>query len=738
MTFEGKQVRPPSETITVGCMEDGPGNHPMAANDPELALSTEVSRLSRRVAELELQVARLNTLSGSAAQTAAPSLQTEPSRLQAAPPPFVPAPPSPIPAETDFQPRPSAEVSTLPPPRNPPQKSLEDMLGSQVFNLLGIVALLFGAAWALKLAIEHGLIGPAARVLIGLVAGAGLILWSELFRRRNLAAFSYALKAVGSGILYLSLWAAFQLFGLVPASAALVGMILVTAWNAFMALTQDAELLASYALIGAFLTPVLLSTGGDHETFLFTYLAAIDLGVVVLQRFRPWPRQLLPAYAATILYFIGYYSRYFHQPLFEHFRAGPLPPCTDCWNGQSTETALFAIVFFALFALVSMKFWTRGEDPPPSESGVVTPVLIPLTNATFLALALYSVWADSGLYHQVAWLMVLLAAVFLGLMRLQRTVLSEAIYLASAIVCLTIAIPLKLSGQSLTTAWLVEGLILYWAATRVAAASKVPSRTLGVLATGSYVLGLASVLAHWTWSLAFDTPAGFFSANLASALVAVAAFSGAAWIAKGTKDARVLIASLSAIDLIALLLTLREFGSSWADAVHHAAFANAAFATALVGLALLAATSWASWRLSQSANGQEGQKIFRAVAYVDLVLFNLVALLTGEREISALFNATEADLQRSLALSGFLMVYGAVLLAAGFWRRSAIVRWQALILILFTIAKVFLFDISGLSAGYRVASFMALGALLLAVSYAYQKDWLGLKGAKGMESGDPT
>jgi uncharacterized membrane protein len=66
------------------------------------------------------------------------------------------------------------------------------------------------------------------------------------------------------------------------------------------------------------------------------------------------------------------------------------------------------------------------------------------------------------------------------------------------------------------------------------------------------------------------------------------------------------------------------------------------------------------------------------------------------------------------------------------------VRWQALILILFTIAKVFLFDISGLSAGYRVASFMALGALLLAVSYAYQKDWLGLKGAKGMESGDPT
>jgi uncharacterized membrane protein len=67
------------------------------------------------------------------------------------------------------------------------------------------------------------------------------------------------------------------------------------------------------------------------------------------------------------------------------------------------------------------------------------------------------------------------------------------------------------------------------------------------------------------------------------------------------------------------------------------------------------------------------------------------------------------------------------LLAAGFWRRSAFVRWQGLILLLFTIMKVFFSDISGLSQGYRVASFLGLGALLMAVSFAYQKDWLGLR-----------
>jgi uncharacterized membrane protein len=73
------------------------------------------------------------------------------------------------------------------------------------------------------------------------------------------------------------------------------------------------------------------------------------------------------------------------------------------------------------------------------------------------------------------------------------------------------------------------------------------------------------------------------------------------------------------------------------------------------------------------------------------------------------------------------MLYGAALLAVGFWKRAAFIRWQALLLIVYTIAKTFLYDMRNLSQGYRVASFMALGALLLAVSFAYQNDWLALR-----------
>ena len=251
-----------------------------------------------------------------------------------------------------------------PPPARPAQKSLEDRLGSQIFNLIGIVALIFGSAWALKLAIENGWIGVIGRVVIGLGAGAGLVLWSELFRRKGLAAFSYSLKAVGTGVLYLSLWAAFQLYHLLPGPVALGAMILVTAWNAFMAFSQDAELLAAYALVGGLLTPLLLSTGGDHETFLFTYLGMIDLAVIALQRTKPWWRLLIPAFLATIVYFIGYYVRFFHS--------GRI----DSWNGQSTETALFGAIFFGLFALVSTRFWTPADPPQTVAAGVIVPCVV--------------------------------------------------------------------------------------------------------------------------------------------------------------------------------------------------------------------------------------------------------------------------------------------------------------------------------------------------------------------------
>ena len=108
--------------------------------------------------------------------------------------------------------------------------------------------MLIGVSYFLKFAFDNNWIGPTGRVVIGLLAGIAIVIWSERFRSRGYRVFSYSLKAVGIGILYLSLYAAFQVYSLVPSSVAFVMMLAVTAATAVMAWTQDAEILAAFAL----------------------------------------------------------------------------------------------------------------------------------------------------------------------------------------------------------------------------------------------------------------------------------------------------------------------------------------------------------------------------------------------------------------------------------------------------------------------------------------------------------
>ena len=70
------------------------------------------------------------------------------------------------------------------------------------------------------------------------------------------------------------------------------------------------------------------------------------------------------------------------------------------------------------------------------------------------------------------------------------------------------------------------------------------------------------------------------------------------------------------------------------------------------------------------------------------------------------------------------MLYGSGLMLIGFWKRSAFLRWQAIVLLALTVIKVFLFDIGTLQRGYRITAFIVLGAILLAVSFFYQRSRL--------------
>jgi uncharacterized membrane protein len=77
--------------------------------------------------------------------------------------------------------------------------------------------------------------------------------------------------------------------------------------------------------------------------------------------------------------------------------------------------------------------------------------------------------------------------------------------------------------------------------------------------------------------------------------------------------------------------------------------------------------------------------------------------------------------QGQLQLSTLWAVTGVVVLLAGLRRDVRALRVPALALLGLTTAKVFLFDLATLSAGYRVGSFIAVGVLLLVGSFAYAR-----------------
>jgi uncharacterized membrane protein len=593
-------------------------------------LAAALAALSARVEGLEQQLAELRST---------PSLRAR----------KLPSPPLPPPGTPSFNSIPGVNLN-LPKANG----SLEDRIGSQLFSRVGIVALLIATTLFLKWAIDNHWIGPTGRILAGLIAGVAVVVWSERFRRQGFNAFSYSLKAIGSGALYLSLWATFQLYHLLPAGVALFAMILVTAWNAYMAWSQNSQILAAYALAGAFATPLLLSTGGNHEVFLFTYILAIDVATVLLVRLKPWPRLLFGAFPLTVAFFIGWYVEWFDV----YNTAKPL-----------VVTEIFIGLFFLTFLLPSIRIQQNKEHL----STPITEVLLPLANAAFAALAFYSVLQDTGNHDVLPWLAVLFAVLYLGLMRLPQPSVTSAVHLSLAIVFLTIAIPLKASGRWIIVGWLAEGATLLWVAARLS--SPAPGKTpepapllLRRLSAAALVLGICGLLVEPFWlNERIDAP-----------------------------------------------------------------FLNLRFATALFGLAALGLSAFfAHGPLRYSDQQNKAFPNWLTIAGSAIVAFNFIAILACLRELDSAWRVTvgnpEADLQKALAISAFLMLYGAALLAIGFWKRSAFIRWQALLLLVFTIGKAFLYDLRNLTQGYRVLSFLGLGALLMAISFAYQKDWLALR-----------
>ena len=629
----------------------------MANPQDELeALRAQVASLTARVHRLE-QSARIEPQIASATQ-AAPT----------PPPPAVPGPPGeearirvlreeaergpvpPPPPMPHIPARPTVAAPKLAPSAQRSSEDLEGTIGKLWLNRIGIIAILIGVAYFLKYAFDSGWIGPGGRVAIGLIAGIAVVVWSESFRRKGSVAFSYSLKAVGIGILYLSLWAASQYFHLVPASVAFVAMILVTASTITLALTQDAEILAVYAMIGGFSTPVLVSTGENHEIILFSYVLLLDVAILAMVAYKPWRRIVWGAMLGTAVMYIGWTAQYYDST-------------------ERTVTVLFASAFFVVFALIPLLTPLTRSRWHPGMS--ITLTLLPLVNGGAYFLALYAMYDRETV--TLTWFALGLAAVYLLLSsQFKRRVDGEPdvvktvnlLHVAVAIAFITVAVPLKLDAHWITIGWLIESAVLLYVGV------KSDAHFLRIFAGCTLALGVCRLL----FIDNFSTQMLVFNARFATFLVAIAIMAG-------------------------IVVAGNRFASE-----REKPFIMMA-GIALNALALIA--------LTREANDYFTRHI--AETYQQRNMYEA---------------SRQLEIARDFSFSAIWILYGAALMIVGFWKRSAFIRWQAMVLLAVTIGKVFLYDSRELQQVYRILSFIALGVMLMAISYAYHRDWFKLSPKK--------
>jgi uncharacterized membrane protein len=511
--------------------------------------------------------------------------------------------------------------------------SLESRIGGQWLNRIGIIAVLVGLSYFLKLAFENNWIGPATQVIIGLVAGLALLFWSERFRAKHYIAFAYSLQAIAFGALYLSLWAASQYYHLVPPTVTFFGMVMVTMTGAALSLRHDAELLAAFALVGGFLTPVLVSTGQNHEIALFCYVALLDLGTLWIVAVKNWRRLVGGSFVGTLLLFAAWSMTYYTP-------------------AQLGTTLIFASLFLLLFAsapLIGRVLFSQGDI------GLLVSLALLNSCAYFVGCYLMMV---SEYRVELVWITLAAAALHFVLMfRLRRREQPESpllapVYLAIGIGYVTAAIPVKLSDQWLDLAWLVEAGALFWAAHR---SKSMLLRMFGIIA-------LALGVAHLLLADSEAPQPTLFNPRFGLYLVAIAA------------------------------------------------------------LALLA----------YHANSEGGESNLQWSAGAILAL-NVLALIALHCEVIDYFRPVPGQflspgewrslhIELDFTYSAVWMIYGSALMLVGFWKRSAFLRWQAIVLLVLTAAKVFFYDIEALERGYRIAAFIVLGAILLAISFFYQRN----------------
>ncbi|MFZ3253526.1 MAG: DUF2339 domain-containing protein [Syntrophales bacterium] len=345
----------------------------------------------------------------------------------------------------------------------PTDSSLENAIGTRWIGRIGVLAILFGVAFFLKYSFDNKLIGETGRVMLGIFCGAAFIGAGEyLQKKKHMGLYGQMLSAGGLAVLYLALYAAFALYHLIPAPLATAGMLAITSTGMTLSIRYSTYSLAAIALLGGFLTPIMLSTGQNQPLTLFGYILLLDIGTLLLLRFRQWPSLVAASLFGTVFLYFGWHSEFYNND--------------QRWLAFGIITVFF--VFYNLYILSSRLYSQNAESK-------VDQVVI-FGSAAFFFLAFFAQqhWESNW---PVKVFTLVLAGCEIGLAGfvMRRTThvvrLTIAAYAAASVILTVIATFVALEQRWIMPALAAEMAALGWIGLRL---------DFPVLRRGAYLLGL--------------------------------------------------------------------------------------------------------------------------------------------------------------------------------------------------------------------------------------------------------
>ena len=359
---------------------------------------------------------------------------------------------------------------------------------------VGVVVVLICVASFINYAIDRQLFSFPVWARLSVVALFGTAMLGVGWRlRKTRPVYALSLQGGGLGILYLTTYAAFEFYALVPATVAFAVMVVVTVATGILALVQDSRALVVLGVAGGFLAPLLAASETGAHVQLFSYYVVLNAAILSVAWFKAWRALNLLGFAFTfVMGSLWGYEGY--RP--EHF----------------ATTEPFLVVFVLMYVGVAVLFALRC---PPKLRGFVDSALVFGTPLVGFTLQMRIVESDAGLAWTAGGLTVLYALLAAALWRVKDLRLLAISFCGLVLLFLAVAFPLALDDRWTSAAWAVQAAMLAWFGVRNG------SWLLTFAGAGLHVAAVAAhARAVWFDSATERTFSGDFVAGILLALTA--------------------------------------------------------------------------------------------------------------------------------------------------------------------------------------------------------------------------